>query len=165
MFGWRPKVFDTETYQYVYKESIENGVWTLHGAYDIVSTDPRINAVNYGYVKEIGVDKLGGKYIVLEHRFEGKPLRETRYYHLSTIYVKQGEYVYKGQNIGIMGKTGLVTDIHLHFELREFDGKRWIFKNAFIPENREKGTLHNRKWMNGYYWFKNKKGEWEAKII
>lgn len=159
MFGWRPKVFDTETYQYVYKESIKNGDWVLHGAYDIVSTNPIVKACNYGYVKKVGVDKLGGNYIVIEHRFSGKLLKETRYYHLAEVEVKQDTYVYKGQEIGIMGKTGFVTDAHLHFELREWDGKRWIYKNAFI------GTLHNVKWMNAFYYYKNSEGKWRAKIL
>ena len=100
-------------------------------------------------MKKVGYDKSGGNYIILEHRFEGKRLRETRYYHLFEVNVKEGDYVTKGQLIGLIGETGRMTTAkHLHFELREFDGKKWIYKNFLI------GSTHNRKWMAGYYWKK-----------
>ncbi len=38
--------------------------------------------------------------------------------HLSVILVSAGQSIYKGDQIGIMGTTGVSTGNHLHFELR-----------------------------------------------
>lgn len=42
----------------------------------------------------------------------------TLYAHCKTIYVKEGEKVTQGQQIGETGSTGNVTGPHLHFEIR-----------------------------------------------
>lgn len=42
----------------------------------------------------------------------------TRYGHLNSISVNEGDYVSQGQRLGGMGSTGKSTGIHLHFEIR-----------------------------------------------
>ena len=42
----------------------------------------------------------------------------TLYAHCKTIYVKEGEHIKQGQEIGEVGSTGNVTGPHLHFEIR-----------------------------------------------
>ncbi|HCD71425.1 MAG TPA: peptidase M23, partial [Thermovirga lienii] len=59
-----------------------------------------------------------GQIIVLDH---GSDLT-TVYAHLSRVSVTEGSKVKSGQVIGNVGKTGLTTGAHLHFEVR-VDGK------------------------------------------
>ena len=41
------------------------------------------------------------------------------YMHLSDVKVNKGDKVEKGQVIGIMGRTGSATGIHLHFQVEK----------------------------------------------
>ena len=54
-----------------------------------------------------------GKYVKIFHP-NGT---ETLYAHLSKVIAKTGEYVSKGELIGLMGSTGNSTGCHLHFEV------------------------------------------------
>ena len=61
----------------------------------------------------IGYNGGFGKYIKLVHP-NGT---ETLYAHLSKLVISTGEYIQKGQLIGLMGTTGRSTGCHLHFEV------------------------------------------------
>jgi murein DD-endopeptidase MepM/ murein hydrolase activator NlpD len=70
-----------------------------------------------------------GKYIVIEHRWDGSPYYSL-YGHLSKIDIHSGETVRRGQHIAVMGYTGEGINrdrAHLHLELNlilnhEFEG-------------------------------------------
>lgn len=66
-------------------------------------------------VKFAGRKSGYGKIIILQHS-NGY---ETRFAHLSEIYVENDEYVRKGKIIGRSGNTGLSTAPHLHYEIRK----------------------------------------------
>jgi murein DD-endopeptidase MepM/ murein hydrolase activator NlpD len=60
-----------------------------------------------------------GKYIVIEHRWDGSPYYSL-YAHLSAIDVRSGQTVQRGQHIAVMGYTGAGINqprAHLHLEL------------------------------------------------
>jgi len=43
--------------------------------------------------------------------------------HLARIDVKPGQRLIRGDSVGLCGTTGQSTGIHLHFEIRTWDGK------------------------------------------
>lgn len=67
-----------------------------------------------GVVKSAGRDGGYGNLVVIQHAFG----IETYYAHLSTIDVRPGQRVSRGQKIGGMGTTGASTGVHLHYEVR-----------------------------------------------
>ena len=85
----------------------------LHAAVDLVSTATKyskIYAANNGVVWKRN-DSNGE--IIIRHS-NGY---YTTYCHMKTIYVKAGDTISSGQVIGIMGKKGRATGVHLHFGL------------------------------------------------
>ncbi|QDP19839.1 M23 family metallopeptidase [Sphingomonas xanthus] len=78
-----------------------------------------IYATADGVVREAAYNSGGyGNLIKIEH---GRGI-ETRYAHLSSMTVRQGQRVSRGQLIGRMGSTGRSTGSHLHYEVR-IDGR------------------------------------------
>jgi murein DD-endopeptidase MepM/ murein hydrolase activator NlpD len=78
-----------------------------------------IYATADGVVSTAGYNSGGyGNLVKIEH---GRGI-ETRYGHLSTIGVSEGQRVTRGQMIGRMGSTGRSTGSHLHYEVR-IDGR------------------------------------------
>ena len=59
---------------------------------------------------------FGNKVVINHGKINGEKL-ETVYAHLSSVNVKLGQSVSKGDIIGNMGATGSATDMHLHFEV------------------------------------------------
>ena len=77
-----------------------------------------IHASNAGKVIYSGWYGGYGKVVILEHGVvNGKPMT-TLYAHMNTIKVSNGQYVTKGQVIGLEGTTGYSTGPHCHFEVR-----------------------------------------------
>ena len=61
-----------------------------------------------------------GKVTVIDHgrrKSDGKRM-STVYAHQSRIMVREGDFVKKGEDIGLVGATGYATGPHLHFEVR-----------------------------------------------
>lgn len=72
-----------------------------------------IHATADGTVKYTGWQEGYGKVVVLEHKFG----YSTVYGHLSTIKVKPGQKISRGEVVGLMGDTGTSTGPHLHYEV------------------------------------------------
>ncbi len=104
----------------------------VHVGFDLASTKlSPVPAANAGQVAFVGPLTIYGNTVILDH---GLGL-QTLYAHLSSIAVKAGDAVTKGQELGRSGTTGLAVGDHLHFEvlvsgvsvtpLEWWDGK-WI---------------------------------------
>ena len=72
-----------------------------------------ILAADGGKVVEAGQAGAYGNFVEIAH---GDGTR-TRYAHLSSIAVQQGQSVERGQRLGGLGSTGNSTGPHLHFEV------------------------------------------------
>jgi murein DD-endopeptidase MepM/ murein hydrolase activator NlpD len=93
-----------------------SGTKRLHAGIDMAA--PKGTPV---YAAESGVVTVARSYsgygncIIIDH---GGKLW-TLYGHLSSIQVKEGETVKRGEKIGLVGSTGQSTGNHLHFEVRK----------------------------------------------
>lgn len=93
--------------------------WGFHSGIDLAALKGTpVKAAQEGVVVEAGVNTGYGNTIVLAHNNKYK----TRYAHLHKIYVRCGQRVSQGQQIGEVGDTGLVrkrgrSASHLHFEV------------------------------------------------
>ena len=104
-FGWRTDPF--------------SGEQKFHGGIDIgVAAGTPIIAADAGTVTVAnGVDSWGGGYgfyVMIDHGGGD----ETLYAHCSSICVRYGQTVQKGEVIAYVGSTGNSTGNHLHFEIR-----------------------------------------------
>lgn len=78
----------------------------------------KVYAMMDGVVKRIGYDDRSGNFVVIDH---GAYL--VSYCHLSKILVTKGEQVKAGQTTCLSGNTGDSTGPHVHYGLRDRDGK------------------------------------------
>ncbi len=87
--------------------------------------DPAVAAAS-GRVAFAGALQVRGNTVIIDH---GAGLF-TSYSHFSRIDVAEGQMVTAGQQIGLVGATGLVTGPHLHWEVIvrgvEVDGRLWL---------------------------------------
>jgi murein DD-endopeptidase MepM/ murein hydrolase activator NlpD len=73
-----------------------------------------VRSIGDGTVEFAGVQNGFGNVVMVKHRNN----HTTVYAHLSRIFVKQGQSIGQGQNVGAVGATGWATGPHLHFEFR-----------------------------------------------
>lgn len=97
------------------------GVWTFHAGVDLgYDYGTPVPALFSGVVEMAGNYSDGyGNQVLLYH-----PDSDcyTRYGHMSTVYVTQGQEVNAGDTIGLVGSTGVSTGPHLHVEYIVPDG-------------------------------------------
>ncbi len=101
---------------------------------------------NVVYVNTVAGYSNYGRYIVVEHRFDGAPYYSL-YGHLATPLVRPGTKVNRGDALGIMGYTGEGLDrerAHVHLELnlllnRNFDS--WY--ERYVPKDPNRHGIYN----------------------
>ena len=105
----------------------------FHTGIDIASQQgAKVKAASFGKIIYSGTKGGYGNYVEIKHDFN----YTTVYSHLSKLYVKKGQIVKQGQAIGEVGKTGIATAPHLHFEIK--NKNKYINPERFINPNRQK---------------------------
>jgi murein DD-endopeptidase MepM/ murein hydrolase activator NlpD len=97
--------------------NITQQFWGGHRAIDIGSwVGAPVKSADSGYVVLAGGGWNGGygNHVIVDH---GNGFA-TLYAHMNSIFVRAGESVSRGQQIGTVGNTGNSTGPHLHFEIR-----------------------------------------------
>lgn len=119
----------------------------VHFGFDLASTrQSPVPAANAGSVVFTGPLTIYGNTVIVDHGWGLQSL----YSHLSSIDVKVGDKIEKGQELGRTGTTGLAIGDHLHFEILvsgvsvtpvEWWDAKWIrdrisrpLKEAGLPE-------------------------------
>ena len=129
----RKEMVNPSLQEYVFLSPVGNPQYTAlfhsypdenlaHYGIDIIG-DVAIHGATSGQVVETCSIACGGygKYVVIYHAHVGL---YTLYAHLQTIFVRQGDVIYRNDKtqqdtvIGIMGNTGNSQGVHLHFEVR-----------------------------------------------
>jgi murein DD-endopeptidase MepM/ murein hydrolase activator NlpD len=106
----------------------------MHAGVDfLLKRGTPVVATAHGVVKRTGHTSTYGKYIELRHKAAGYV---TRYAHLSEIGdgIRRGVSVDRGQQIGLSGNTGRSTGPHLHYEVRDLEGRTLDPMNFFVPD-------------------------------
>lgn len=89
----------------------------------------RILSAERGRVIYVGKQFRGyGNLVVIEHDEEWATL----YAHLDKFLVSEGQQVEQGQPVGLMGRTGRASGVHLHFEMRR--NRAPVNPLSFLPQ-------------------------------
>lgn len=101
---------DFRTYLYDGKEVDRQ----VHLGFDLAKTaNAPVAAANHGRVLFAGELGIYGNTVIVDHGMGVQSL----YAHLSSLAVKDGDDVKKGQTLGASGQTGLAGGDHLHFSM------------------------------------------------
>jgi murein DD-endopeptidase MepM/ murein hydrolase activator NlpD len=88
-----------------------------HDGIDIVApTGAKVKSARSGHVIYSGNGIPGyGNLVIVKHSDDFS----TVYAHLSKILTRKGQFVSRGQKVGLVGRTGRASGPHLHFEIRK----------------------------------------------
>lgn len=90
------------------------GGWRMHEGIDIAANfGTQVFAPADGMVEESNFSSGYGRYVVLNHGYGLK----TRFAHASKLLVKAGEWIKRGEKIALVGGSGRVRGVHLHYEI------------------------------------------------
>lgn len=89
----------------------------MHNGVDLHARHEDVLSMLPGRVIRVGYDSRSGKFVTVQ-----SANYTVSYCHLSQQYVRQNDYVYAGQPIGLTGSTGAATGEHLHLTTKK-DGK------------------------------------------
>lgn len=104
--------------------------WKAHNGIDYAANaGTPVVAAGDGRVIEASYNKYNGNYVFIQHG----DTYTTKYLHFTKRAVKKGQWVKQGQVIGYVGKTGLATAPHLHYEFL-VNGKHQNPRTVKLPK-------------------------------
>ena len=117
MLSCTPSIWPTKGWissRFGYRISPFTNEREFHRGLDVSNRmNTQIIAPGDGVISLIGEDYGYGKILHVDHGYGMK----TIYAHLSSILVKKGQYVKRGQKIALVGNSGRSTGPHLHYEV------------------------------------------------
>lgn len=103
------------TSNFGYRKDPFHGGQKFHAGMDFgAKAGTPVYATGDGYIKRARWAGGYGNLIEIEHGFG----YQTRFGHLSKILVSEGQFVRRGELVGLVGSTGRSTAPHLHYEVR-----------------------------------------------
>ena len=84
-----------------------------HDGIDIAGPHQYVRATATGRVEVVGQSQSLGRYVRIDHLNS----YSTVYGHLATTMVQPGQFLQIGQTLGITGRSGRATGIHLHYSV------------------------------------------------
>jgi len=102
----------------------------FHEGVDIAAGKEPVYAAATGKITHVGMAGNAGLRVKLSYTDAGNNVHTLVYMHLDSASVKKGQDVKIGDRIGVMGKTGEVTGVHLHLE-------HWVGNAHRRPSNYE----------------------------
>ena len=91
--------------------------YIMHNGVDLHARHEDVLSMLPGRVIRVGYDSRSGKFVTVQ-----SANYTVSYCHLSQQYVRQNDFVYAGQPLGLTGSTGAATGEHLHLTTKK-DGK------------------------------------------
>ena len=92
--------------------------WKMHNGVDFAIGHTPIYASRPGVVVTSGWDDSAGNWVVIDH-VDG--FRSVYMHMCKRPYVKKGDFVAAGQELGCVGSTGASTGNHLHFGIQLYN--------------------------------------------
>jgi murein DD-endopeptidase MepM/ murein hydrolase activator NlpD len=92
-----------------------------------------VYATGAGKITYVGKDKGYGNFIIIQHGYG----YESLYGHLSEFKIKTGDYVKRGDLIGLTGSTGYSTGPHLHYQINlygKYQNPLYFFNDDLTDE-------------------------------
>jgi murein DD-endopeptidase MepM/ murein hydrolase activator NlpD len=98
-----------------YRKDPFHGGSKFHAGMDFAAKEGTpVYATGAGIVRRARVAGGYGNLVEIENGFD----YQTRFAHLSKIMVREGQFVRRGELVGLVGSTGRSTGPHLHYEVR-----------------------------------------------
>jgi len=93
-------------------------IWKMHNGVDLAVNCTPIYATRAGVVVTSGWDNSAGNWVVIDH---GDGFKSVYMHMCKRPYVRVGDFVGAGQEIGCVGSTGASTGDHLHFGISKYN--------------------------------------------